>query len=63
MCACRWHRCSDVFFFCMSLALLLDGRVWPLDDAHKVEQLLGLIYHVTGKSRDSAKLLMVCPLE
>ena len=50
-CACRWHRCSDVFFLCMSLALLLDGRVWPLEDAHKVEQLLGLIYHVTGRSR------------
>ena len=43
-----WHNCSDAFFLLFSLALVIDGRVWPQQDAHKVAQLQDLIKLVTG---------------
>ena len=33
-----------------SLALAIDGRAWPQQDAHKVEQLQHLIKLVTGET-------------
>lgn len=44
-----WHNCSDAFFLLFSLALNIDGKVWPEADAHKVEQLRDLIKLVTGQ--------------
>ncbi|KAI7839011.1 hypothetical protein COHA_007250 [Chlorella ohadii] len=43
-----WHRKGDVFHLLLGMALALDNRVWPEEDADDVTSLLSLVYHVTG---------------
>jgi hypothetical protein len=43
-----WWRKADVFRLFMSLQNVIDGCTWPQHDAKRVQELLGLIHHVTG---------------
>lgn len=43
-----WERKGDVFHLLLALALALDNRVWPQEDARDVQLFVSLVYHVTG---------------
>ncbi len=43
-----WWRKGDVFRLLMSLQNVIDGCTWPKQDERAVQQLQGLIHHVTG---------------
>lgn len=43
-----WWRKGDVYRMLMSLQNIIDGSTWPKQDAKKVQELVGLIHHVTG---------------
>ena len=43
-----WERKGDVFHLLLALALALDDRVWPKEDARDVQLFISLVHHVTG---------------
>lgn len=43
-----WRREGDVFRLLMSLQNVIDGCYWPAHQAVLVQNLAGLIRHVTG---------------
>ena len=45
-----WRRKGDVFHLLLSLAIVLDDRVWPKEDERDVRMLVSLVYHVTGEA-------------
>ncbi|EIE27044.1 hypothetical protein COCSUDRAFT_34668 [Coccomyxa subellipsoidea C-169] len=45
-----WWRKGDVYRLLMSLQNIIDGSTWPKDDKRRVNELIGLIHHVTGAS-------------
>jgi hypothetical protein len=49
-----WWRKGDVYRMLMSLQNIIDGSTWPKEDGKKVQQLVGLIHHVTGITRDNS---------
>ncbi|BDA44507.1 hypothetical protein COCOBI_05-6940 [Coccomyxa sp. Obi] len=44
-----WWRKGDVYRMLMSLQNIIDGSTWPAQDKRRVNELVGLIHHVTGK--------------
>ena len=48
-----WWRKGDVFRLFMSLSNVIDGCTWLQQDAMHVNELIGLIRHVTGVHADS----------
>ena len=44
-----WGRKGDVFRLLMSLQNVIDGCTWSQQDERAVQQLQGLIHHVTGQ--------------
>ena len=45
-----WWRKGDVFRLLMSLQNVVDGCTWPKQEERAVQQLQGLIHHVTGQA-------------
>lgn len=43
-----WHRKADVFHLLLTMALVLDSRVWPEDDEDEVLAFFSLVHHCTG---------------
>jgi hypothetical protein len=43
-----WWRKGDVYRLLMSLQNVIDGSTWPKEDKRRVNELVGLIHHVTG---------------
>lgn len=44
-----WVHRRDVFRILMSLAVRIDGAIWPQEDAEAVQQLLSLVKQVIGR--------------